>query len=71
MESAASVLGLAQRIPDREVVALPAAEPFPKALAGSGGTCASHCLNGERRLYTRSKVNDTLPHPYLSVGTGS
>jgi hypothetical protein len=34
MESAASVLGLAQRIPEQEVVALPAAEPFPKALAG-------------------------------------
>jgi AbiEi antitoxin C-terminal domain len=34
MESAASLLGLAQRIPEQEVVALPAAEPFPKALAG-------------------------------------
>jgi hypothetical protein len=28
------VLGLAQRIPDQEVVALPADEPFSKALAG-------------------------------------
>ena len=34
MESAASVLGLAQRLPEREVVALPAGAPFPKALAG-------------------------------------
>jgi hypothetical protein len=34
MESAASVLGLAQRIPEQEVVALPDEEPFPKALAG-------------------------------------
>ncbi len=34
MESAASVLGLAQRIPEREVVALPPDEPFPKALTG-------------------------------------
>ncbi len=34
MESAASVLGLAQRIPEQEVVALPPGEPFPKALAG-------------------------------------
>lgn len=34
MESAASLLGLAQRFPDREVVALPADEPFPKALDG-------------------------------------
>jgi hypothetical protein len=34
MESAASVLGLAQRFPEQEVVALPADEPFPKALAG-------------------------------------
>lgn len=34
MESAASVLGLAQRIPEKEVVALPTGEPFPKAFAG-------------------------------------
>jgi hypothetical protein len=34
MESAASVLGLAQRIPEQEVVALPPEHPFPKALAG-------------------------------------
>jgi len=34
MESAASVLGLAQRLPEQEVVALPEDEPFPKALAG-------------------------------------
>jgi AbiEi antitoxin C-terminal domain len=34
MESAASVLGLAQRIPEQEVVALPPKHPFPKALAG-------------------------------------
>jgi len=34
MESAASVLGLAQRLPTREVVALPPNAPFPKALAG-------------------------------------
>lgn len=33
MESAASVLGLAQRIPEQEVVSLPAQTPFPKALA--------------------------------------
>lgn len=33
MESAASVLGLAQRLPEQEVVALPAGQPFPKALA--------------------------------------
>jgi AbiEi antitoxin C-terminal domain len=33
MESAASVLGLAQRIPRKEVVALPADARFPKALA--------------------------------------
>lgn len=33
-ESAASVLGLAQRIPEQEVVALPDGEPFPKALTG-------------------------------------
>jgi hypothetical protein len=32
MESAASVLGLAQRFPEQEVVALPAGQPFPKAL---------------------------------------
>lgn len=32
MESAASVLGLAQRIPEQEVVALPKGEPFSKAL---------------------------------------
>jgi hypothetical protein len=35
MESAASVLGLAQRVPEQEVVALPAEQPFPKALAGA------------------------------------
>lgn len=35
MESAASVLGLAQRIPEQEVVALPDDEPFPKALTGA------------------------------------
>lgn len=34
MESAASVLGLAQRIPEREVVALPDGAVFPKALNG-------------------------------------
>lgn len=34
MESAASVLGLAQRLPEQEVVALPADELVPKALAG-------------------------------------
>jgi hypothetical protein len=34
MESAASVLGLAQRIPEREVVALDAAGALPKALEG-------------------------------------
>ena len=34
MESAASVLGLAQRIPEQEVVALPDDEPFPKAFVG-------------------------------------
>ena len=34
MESAASILGLAQRLPEQEVVALPADEPIPKALAG-------------------------------------
>jgi len=33
MESAASVLGFAQRFPEQEVVALPAGQPFPKALA--------------------------------------
>jgi hypothetical protein len=33
MESAATVLGLAQRLPEQEVVALPAEQPFPKALA--------------------------------------
>ena len=32
MESAASVLALAQRVPEQEVVALPAEQPFPKAL---------------------------------------
>jgi len=34
METAASILGLAQRLPEQEVVALPAEQPFPKALAG-------------------------------------
>ncbi|MGV9797978.1 type IV toxin-antitoxin system AbiEi family antitoxin [Mycobacterium sp. NPDC003449] len=34
MESAGSVLGVAQRLPDKEVVALPADERFPKALVG-------------------------------------
>lgn len=34
MESAASVLGLAQRIPEREVVAIAADDPFPKSMAG-------------------------------------
>lgn len=34
MESAASVLGLAQRIAEQEVVALPAYAAFPKALTG-------------------------------------
>lgn len=34
MESAASVLGLAQRVPEREVVSLVGGEPFPKAFAG-------------------------------------
>ncbi len=34
MESAASVLGLAQRIPEQEVVGLPAGATFPKAFAG-------------------------------------
>lgn len=33
MESAASVLGLAQRIPEREVVALPPGRAMPKALS--------------------------------------
>jgi hypothetical protein len=35
MESAASVLALAQRVPEQEVIALPAKQPFPKALAGA------------------------------------
>jgi len=35
MESAASALGLAQRIPEQEVVALPDDQPFPKALTGA------------------------------------
>lgn len=35
MESAASVLGFAQRIPEQEVVALPDSLPFPKALVGA------------------------------------
>lgn len=35
MESAASLLGLAQRVPEQEVVALPAEQPFPKALTRS------------------------------------
>lgn len=35
MESAASVLGFAQRIPEREVLALPGEERFPRALAGN------------------------------------
>lgn len=34
MESAASVLGLAQRMPEREVVALAGGQALPKALAG-------------------------------------
>lgn len=34
MESAASVLGLAQRVPEKEVVALPKDQRFPKALDG-------------------------------------
>lgn len=34
MESAASVLGLAQRFPEQEVVGLPPGQAFPKALAG-------------------------------------
>lgn len=34
MESAASLLGLAQRIPEQEVVALPLGEPFPKGFVG-------------------------------------
>ncbi len=34
MESAASVLGLAQRVPEREVVALAVGQALPKALAG-------------------------------------
>lgn len=34
MESAATVLGLAQRVPEREVVALPGGIDLPKALAG-------------------------------------
>jgi hypothetical protein len=33
MESAAVVLGLAQRLPSREVIALPAGEPSPKAMS--------------------------------------
>ena len=33
MESAASLLGLAQRVPEREVVALPPGRPVPKAFA--------------------------------------
>lgn len=34
MESAASLLGLAQRIPDREIIALPDDAAFPKAMSG-------------------------------------
>lgn len=34
MESAASLLGLAQRLPEREVVSLPAGVDLPKALVG-------------------------------------
>ncbi|WP_082134143.1 type IV toxin-antitoxin system AbiEi family antitoxin [Mycolicibacter heraklionensis] len=34
MDSAASILGLAQRIPEQEVVALPVDTSFPKALTG-------------------------------------
>lgn len=34
MESAATLLGLAQRIPEQEVVALPDGERFPRALTG-------------------------------------
>ena len=32
-DEVASVLALAQRVPEQEVVALPAKQPFPKALA--------------------------------------
>ncbi|WP_239657325.1 nucleotidyl transferase AbiEii/AbiGii toxin family protein [Mycobacterium riyadhense] len=34
METAASLLGLAQRLPEQELVALPAEQAFPKALSG-------------------------------------
>jgi|SRR5882757_2248115 len=34
METAASILGLAQRLPEQEVVALPAEQAFPKSLVG-------------------------------------
>lgn len=40
MESAASVLGLAQRLPEREVLALPEGVPLAKALAGEWRTVA-------------------------------
>jgi AbiEi antitoxin C-terminal domain len=35
MESAATVLGLAQRLPEQEVVALPDNQPLPKSLRGA------------------------------------
>lgn len=38
MESAASVLGLAQRLPSREVVALPPGTPIPKAMSDWSAT---------------------------------
>jgi hypothetical protein len=55
MESAATVLGLAQRLPEREVVALPAGLPLPKAM--SDWRVVSSALPEQG-----SAITDGLPH---------
>ena len=55
MESAASLLGLAQHIPDREVVALPRTSALPKAM--TGWRCVTVDLPPQGR-----DIHDGLPH---------
>jgi hypothetical protein len=67
MESSASLLGLAQRIPDREVIALPDDAAFPKAMNGQW-----RCVRVEIPNEGVTVINDlpTWDREGLLVGIG-
>ncbi|MCI1691653.1 MAG: hypothetical protein LKI58_08150 [Actinomyces sp.] len=67
MESSASLLGLAQRIPDREVIALPDDAAFPKAMNGQW-----RCVHIEIPNEGVTVINDlpTWDREGLLVGIG-